>query len=161
VCATVDYFSEKFYEVFVGKTPFFNLLVLVDLSVATLFALCVLVMFNSIPNQDPSQHPHQRFFVWLLLAGGLSLLYDAYSRALVWRAEPSRQQEIDDYRTRVNSWLKQDYVFVGFSAVMYYWRSTAVTSFILASIFAVFTVILLFVMDVGLFERSSGPAFSR
>jgi hypothetical protein len=166
VCATVDDLSEQFDEVFVGrKTRFFNLLVLVDLSVATFLALCVLAMFNSIPNKDPNQPPDQRFFVWFLLSGGLSLVYDAYSRALVWCAEQSRQQDTDDaiqnYRRKINSWLTQDCVFVFVSALMYYWRNVAVTSFILASLFAVFTFILLFLMDVGLFERSRGPAFSR
>jgi hypothetical protein len=43
MCATVDNLSEDFYQVFVrSKTALFNFLVLVDLSVAALFAFCVL-----------------------------------------------------------------------------------------------------------------------
>lgn len=87
VCATVDDLAQDFYQVCVkSRAPLFNLLVLIDLFVATGFALCVLAMFNPIPNQDTS-HPNPQFFVWFLIAGGLSLLYDVYSRLLMWSAK--------------------------------------------------------------------------
>lgn len=161
VCATVDDLAQDFYQVCVKRrTPLFNLLVLIDLFVATGFALCVLAMFNAIPNQDTS-HPDPQFFVWFLMAGGLSLLYDVYSRLLVWRARHWGQKDCDDtinnYLARINGWLKQDILFVSFSGLICYWRNAAVSSLITGLAFALFTVILLFVLDVGFFQKTSHP----
>jgi len=59
------------------RTPFFKLTRANRSLCSYRVALCVLAMFNAIPNQDTS-HPDPQFFVWFLVAGGLVYSYDVY-----------------------------------------------------------------------------------
>jgi hypothetical protein len=159
VCATVDDLSQDFYRVLTSrKTPLTELLVLIDIAVATIFAGLLLAMFDAIPDE--------RFFLWFLLAGGLSLLYDLYSRGLIalarWlrREEPERKT-IGEYGVRVSSWIKTDFVFVTASGAMYFVRgwNALHDSTALGSVLLVFTVCLL-LMDAWAFRSSRQPPFA-
>jgi hypothetical protein len=158
VCATVDDLSQDFYCVLTGNsTPLTELLVLIDIAVATIFAGLLLAMFDAIPDQ--------RFFLWFLLAGALSLLYDLYSGGLIslagWlrRREPN-SKTLAAYRIRVSSWIKADFLFVIASSATYFVRDWNVfrDSITLGSALLVFTVGLL-LMDIWAFRSSRQPPF--
>jgi hypothetical protein len=159
VCATVDDLSDDFYRALAGATtPVFELFVLFDIAVSTILAGLLLAMFDAIPGE--------RFFLWFLLAGGLSLLYDLYSRGLVSLARWLRRGErecnaIEEYRRRIGSWIKADSVFVAASGAMYLLHTSnkLYDSMTLGSVFLVFTICLL-LMDVWAFRGGRRSTFA-
>jgi hypothetical protein len=157
VCATVDDLSTDFYQIFVGsRTSFLGLLILVDVLVATAFAGLLLAMFDAVP-----KHP---FFKWFWLSGALSLVYDLYSRILIWRARRKygrNNYTIEKYGGRINSWSKKDLIFVAASGLMYLniLRNIVQNSITLGLIFALFTLGLL-LMDVCSFQRDGRNIFA-
>lgn len=158
-CATVDDVSEDFYRALAGATaPVFELFVLLDIAVATILAGLLLAMFDAIPEE--------RFFLWFLLAGGLSLLYDLYSRSLVslarWLGRGGQERDaIDEYQRRIGNWIKADSVFVAASGAMYLvhgWNDLY-ASMALGSVFLVFTICLL-LMDAWAFRGGRRSTFA-
>jgi hypothetical protein len=161
VCATVDDLSGDFYRALAGAaTPVFELFVLLDIAVSTILAGLLLAMFDAIPGE--------RFFLWFLLAGGMSLLYDLYSSGLVslarWlnRDRVGQQRDaIEKYRRRIGSWIRADFVFVTASGAMYLLRTSKklCDSMALGSVFLAFTICLL-LMDVWAFRGGRRPPFA-
>lgn len=142
-CATVDDLADRFYRVLAGNIrPAFQFFVLIDIIVATIFAGLLLAMFDAIPDD--------RFFLWFLVAAGLSLLYDLYSRALVsvsgkWRLEVYERSTTKEYGARINAWIRADSVFVFASGAIYYAnaRTGLRDSAALGSLFVLCTACLL------------------
>lgn len=151
VCATVDDLSQDFYRILAGEeNPCFDLLLLFDALVATVFAGFVLAMFLAIPPEQT------RFFLWFLCAAGLSLLYDFCSRISVSYARRGHEEErerdtIQRYGKKVSNWIKEDVIFVIGATAFYFVQPwlTDRTSVAFGSVFAVCTLFLL-LMDVEL-----------
>jgi hypothetical protein len=159
VCATVDDLSQDFYRALTGrKAPLSELLVLIDIAVATIFAGLLLAMFDAIP--------YDQFFLWFLLGSVLSLLYDLYSIGLIslalWlRKEEPERKIIGEYGVRVSSWMKTDFAFVIAAGAMYLVRcwNAFYDSIALGSVLLVFTICLL-LMDVWAFRSARQPPFA-
>lgn len=151
VCATVDDLAQDCYRIVAEtNTAYFDLLVLFDAVIATVFAGLVLAMFEAIPQNN------ERLFFWFLCGAVLSLLYDFGSSLVVLHGgraqqEERHQQTIHKYGRKIIYWTTGDVIFLGVSAAMYflYHSLEAKHSVALASAFAVFTVFLL-LSDVDL-----------
>jgi hypothetical protein len=155
-CSKVDDPSEEFYLAIIrSKTALFKLLILIDVSVSTLFALLVLGMFNTIPD-------HQ-LFKWFVVAGGISLASNVSYGLFLWCADKRWHRSdndtmMDKYWARVNSRIKTDVLFVSGAFLIWYWQNGVIAH--VSYVFPFFVVFLL-LMDVGLFQELPSYFSSR
>lgn len=150
VWATNDELSTDFYRVLVGtKKSLFGVLVLFDIAVAAVFAAEVLAMFDAMFDD----FPNERFFFWFFVAAVSSLVYDVYSRMLIWARQPAEERDdestIQRYRSRVSSWIKEDAAYAAASGGLYFAiaRKILVGSFALGSI-CLLTALFLLAFDL-------------